>query len=126
MSPIDDWRSRLRSVGVWAPTDGLPASRSAELAARIESLGYSAMWVPDTMGRRRRCARRTVRSALGIYADLPNYRNNWLRLGFSDEDIESRSDSFIDAFVAWGDAKAIGPRVDEHRDAGADHVCSRP
>jgi probable F420-dependent oxidoreductase len=274
VSVASAWRERLAPLGVWVPTDGLPATRAAELARRIESLGYAAMWLPDTMGRdpfahiaflvertsslifatgiasihhrhpgtmhqgsntlaeqsvgrfvlglgvshapfvegvrgldysrplttmrtyleamdaapymapapavpaprllaalgpkmlelardkadgahpywttpehtatarqilgpdKLLCveqkvvltsdadvARRTTQSALGVYADLPNYRNNWLRLGFTDDEIDARADSFIDALVAWGDAAAIGKRLDEHRDAGADHVC---
>jgi hypothetical protein len=29
----------------------------------------------------------------------------------------------VDALFAWGDESAIAKRVQEHRDAGADHVC---
>lgn len=68
-------------------------------------------------------ARATADGALGVYAALPNYRNMWLRLGFSDEDIDGREPRFIDAVVAWGDADAIKARIREHLDAGADHVC---
>src|SRR3546814_5768891 len=58
-----------------------------------------------------------------MYATLPNYRNNWLRLGFTDEDIDSTADHFLDALVAWGDADTVRARVEEHITAGADHVC---
>lgn len=68
-------------------------------------------------------ARDTARLALKMYSGLPNYTNNWRRLGFSDEDIEGLSDRLVDALVAWGDASTIARRVSEHRDAGADHVC---
>jgi probable F420-dependent oxidoreductase len=71
-------------------------------------------------------ARDTARQALSLYADLPNYRNNWLRLGFSDADIDARADSFVDALVAWGDAASIVAHVRRHLDAGADHVCIQP
>jgi len=71
-------------------------------------------------------ARAAAIEALGMYADLPNYRNNWKRLGFSEEEIESRSDRFIDGVVAWGDAAAIKARVDEHYEAGATQVCVQP
>ncbi len=73
-------------------------------------------------------ARQTGRGALGMYARLPNYRNNWLRLGFTEEEIEAGggSDKLIDALVAWGDEKAIAARIQEHRDAGATHVCIQP
>lgn len=57
------------------------------------------------------------------YLDLPNYANNLLRLGFSAEDLASVSDRLFDAVIAWGDEEAIKRRVDEHRAAGADHVC---
>ena len=277
MNSVDAWRERLWPLGVWCPTDGLPAARAVELVQRIEALGYSTIWLPDTMGRdpfahiaflaerahplifatgiasihhrhpgamrqaaatlaeqsegrfvlglgvshapfvegvrgldysrplttmrtyleamdtapymapepairaprllaalgpkmlelagekadgahpywttpehtqRAReilgpdklvcveqkvvltddadVARRTARAALDLYAGLPNYRNNWLRLGFADKDIDAKADSFIDALVAWGDAPAIRARVGEHVQAGADHVCIQP
>jgi probable F420-dependent oxidoreductase len=68
-------------------------------------------------------ARATARQALSIYATLPNYVNNWKRLGFTDEDAESLSDRLVDALVAWGDVDAVAELVQAHRDAGADHVC---
>ena len=71
-------------------------------------------------------ARSTAVQALSIYADLPNYRNNWLRLGFTDEEIDARADRFVDELVAWGDAGAIVAHVRRHLDAGADHVCIQP
>jgi probable F420-dependent oxidoreductase len=64
--------------------------------------------------------------ALALYVDLPNYRNNWVRLGFTDEEIDGRADRFVDAVVAWGDERAVGDRIREHLDAGADHVCIQP
>ena len=63
---------------------------------------------------------------LGLYADLPNYRNSWKRLGFTDEEIDDRAPRFIDAVVAWGDVDAIAERVQAHYDAGATHVCIQP
>ena len=68
-------------------------------------------------------ARTTAEGALGMYIDLPNYRNNWLRLGYTNEEIDGRASRFLDAVVAWGDADALRTRVQEHLDAGADHVC---
>ena len=64
--------------------------------------------------------------ALAVYKSLPNYRNNWLRLGFTDEEIDSGAPRFIDAVVAWGTADQIKARVQEHMDAGANHVCIQP
>ncbi len=68
-------------------------------------------------------ARASANAALSIYIDLPNYRNNWLRLGYTDEQIDARDDTFIDAVVAWGTAEDIEKRLQAHMDAGADHVC---
>jgi probable F420-dependent oxidoreductase len=69
-------------------------------------------------------ARRLGRAHLAAYLGLPNYANNLRRLGFGDEDLsDGGSDRLVDALVAWGDVEQIAARVQEHRDAGADHVC---
>ncbi len=68
-------------------------------------------------------ARTAARGALEHYCLLPNYVNNWKRLGFTDDDVDTRSDRLIDALFAWGDDTAIRERVEAHRQAGADHVC---
>jgi probable F420-dependent oxidoreductase len=69
-------------------------------------------------------ARSIARSNLERYFDLPNYTNNWKRLGFTDEEIaDGGSNRLIDALVVWGDEETIAARVREHRDAGASHVC---
>jgi probable F420-dependent oxidoreductase len=64
--------------------------------------------------------------ALGMYASLPNYRNNWKRLGFTEDEIERRDDRFVDAVVVWGDEDSVRAGVQAHYDAGADHVCVQP
>jgi probable F420-dependent oxidoreductase len=68
-------------------------------------------------------ARQMALAAVDHYRQLPNYVNNWLRLGFTQEEIDSGSDRFIDGIFAWGDAGRIKERVDAHIAAGADHVC---
>lgn len=68
--------------------------------------------------------RQLGRTHLETYLLLPNYTNNLRRLGFGDQDFAAGgSDRLIDALVAWGDVDTIAGRVQEHRDAGADHVC---
>jgi probable F420-dependent oxidoreductase len=57
------------------------------------------------------------------YLELPNYANNWRRLGFGDDVGGGGSDRLVEAAIAWGDADAVARRVREHLDAGADHVC---
>jgi probable F420-dependent oxidoreductase len=69
-------------------------------------------------------ARDIAAKQLGRYLTLPNYRNNWLRLGFTEDDLAGRgSDRFIDAMVAWGSVQDIQERIDAHFNAGATHVC---
>jgi probable F420-dependent oxidoreductase len=57
------------------------------------------------------------------YLVLPNYANNLRRLGWAEADIDNASDAIIDAVVAIGDIDAIVKRVQDHLEAGADHVC---
>lgn len=72
-------------------------------------------------------AREVARQALAFYLSLPNYRNNWKRLGFTDADLDAGgSDRFLDAMVAWGTETAIQDRIQAHFDAGASHVCIQP
>jgi probable F420-dependent oxidoreductase len=72
-------------------------------------------------------AREVARQVMAFYLPLTNYRNNWKRLGFSDEDLEGGgSDQFLDAMVAWGSETAIRQRIQAHFDAGASHVCIQP
>jgi probable F420-dependent oxidoreductase len=69
-------------------------------------------------------ARAIARRFLAFYFGLPNYVDNWKRLGFTDPDFAGGgSDRLIDAIIAWGDEKAIRTRIQEHWQAGADHVC---
>jgi probable F420-dependent oxidoreductase len=57
------------------------------------------------------------------YFGLSNYVNNWLRLGFTQDDVtKPGSDRLIDAVVAYGTPEAIAQRLNEHVAAGADHV----
>jgi probable F420-dependent oxidoreductase len=69
-------------------------------------------------------ARAIAREHMKVYVRLPNYRNNLLRLGFGEDDVDGDgSDRLVDAIVAWGREEDIVARVRAHLDAGADHVC---
>jgi len=69
-------------------------------------------------------ARALGRRFLDFYFSLPNYINCWRQLGFTDRDFAGGgSDRLIDAVIAWGDEKAIRARIEDHWQAGADHVC---
>lgn len=72
-------------------------------------------------------ARSIGRASLGPYLGLRNYQENWRRLGFGEDDWSGPgSDRLLDAMVAWGDETAIRARLQQHWDAGADHVCIQP
>ena len=71
-------------------------------------------------------ARELARAGATMYQSLPNYRNNWLRMGLTEEDINQSSDKFIDTTFAWGKPDQIQSRINEHFDAGASHVCIQP
>lgn len=69
-------------------------------------------------------ARQIARAHMATYLGLPNYVNNLERLGFTATDIAGGgSDRLVDAIVAWGDLDAVSRRIQDHFDAGADHVC---
>lgn len=68
-------------------------------------------------------ARQIGRQHLGPTLGLVNYRSNFLRLGFTEEDLAGGgSDRLVDATIAWGDPATVAARISEHHLAGADHV----
>lgn len=72
-------------------------------------------------------ARALGRTELARYMALPNYVNNWLRLGFTEAELaDGGSDRFIDAMVLSGDAEAVKRGLRAHFEAGATHVCLQP
>ena len=72
-------------------------------------------------------ARALGRKELSRYMVMENYRNNWLREGFSESDLAGGgSDKFIDAMCLWGDADTVRRGLRRHFEAGATHVCLQP
>ncbi|MCB2072547.1 MAG: TIGR03620 family F420-dependent LLM class oxidoreductase [Novosphingobium sp.] len=68
-------------------------------------------------------ARATGRAYVSGYLKFPNYCNNFLRLGFSEDDLANGgSDRLIDSIVCWGGEAQFRARIQEHLDAGADQV----
>ncbi|MEU4806777.1 TIGR03620 family F420-dependent LLM class oxidoreductase [Actinosynnema sp. NPDC023587] len=68
-------------------------------------------------------ARAVGRENLALYLGLANYTRNWLRGGFTEDDLDDGgSDRLVDALVAWGSPERVADRLREHREAGADHV----
>jgi probable F420-dependent oxidoreductase len=68
-------------------------------------------------------ARAIGRKALDMYLNLTNYVSNFKRMGFTDEDVaKPGSDKLIDALVAYGTTEQVTKRLNEHLEAGANHV----
>jgi probable F420-dependent oxidoreductase len=70
-------------------------------------------------------ARAIGRASISFYLRAPGYLANLRRLGFTDDDWadpKQPSDRLVDGIVAWGGVDAAVARVQEHHDAGADHV----
>jgi probable F420-dependent oxidoreductase len=141
-----DWIERAQAAGLPADAINIAAlgPKMLELARDKTSGAHPYLVTPDhtTLARKilgpgkvlapeqgvvletdAAAARTLARGALDFYRSLPNYANNWKRLGFTDQDIADASDKLIDGLFAWGDAKTIAGRVKAHHDAGADHVC---
>jgi probable F420-dependent oxidoreductase len=69
-------------------------------------------------------ARAVLRQELSTYMRLPNYVNNWRRLGFGEDDFsDGGSNRLIDSVFVWGSAADVAARMREHLHAGASHVC---
>jgi probable F420-dependent oxidoreductase len=91
-----------------------------------EILGEGKLLVPEqkvVLATDPVAGRALAREALNFYLSLPNYTNNWLRLGFTESDLaDGGSDRLVDALVPWGDEDVIRERIQAHLAAGADHV----
>jgi probable F420-dependent oxidoreductase len=68
-------------------------------------------------------ARTLARAFLAPYLTLPNYTSNFLRHGFTEDDLRGGgSDRLVDAVFAWGTEGSIRARINSFLQAGADHV----
>ncbi|MEV2215416.1 LLM class F420-dependent oxidoreductase [Streptomyces sp. NPDC050997] len=95
-------------------------ARSREILGETPLLAPELMVVLETDPTR---ARALAREALAVYLGLPNYTNNFLRGGFTEDDLaDGGSDRLIDALFAWGDDDAVRATIDGFHEAGADHV----
>lgn len=91
-----------------------------------EQLGQGPLLLPEQTAilcASRDQAREIGTGWLSSYLALPNYANNLLRSGFSEDDIVGVSDRLFDAIIAWGTPQDVTARIGAHRAAGADHVC---
>ncbi len=103
----------------------VPADHTRFARAKLGSEALLATCIPVILDSDATRARELGRAFLASpYSTLPNYRNAWLRHGFSEADLAGRgSDRLIDGLIAWGDVDSVASRIREHQAAGADHVC---
>lgn len=91
-----------------------------------EILGADALLAPEfkaVLDTNPDSARAAARAYLDFYLKLPNYTNNLLRSGFTEEDLrDGGSDRLLDAVFAMGDAATVARRADAYLAAGADHL----
>jgi probable F420-dependent oxidoreductase len=97
----------------------------AYIGAARQVVGDQAALVVDQMlvldadaGRARQTARRPLRFLSG----LPGYRASFVRMGFTESEIDGLSDRLADELVIWGDADTVTERIGQQLQAGADHI----
>ena len=111
-------------LALGAHTYFVPADHTAWARERLGPEPVLAVEMSAVLDRDPSAARAKARGWARHYLELPNYRNNWLRMGFGETDVTGDgSDTLIDAGVAWGDAATVAERARSHLAAGADHVC---
>ena len=102
LGPLSLKLARDRSVGThpyFMPVEHTRISREAVGPGKI--VAPEQMVVLETDADR---ARTIARAAADRYLHAPNYVNNLLRLGFTDDDIANGgSERLIDALIAWGE-----------------------
>jgi len=102
-------------------------SHTAEAAKALGSDKWLAIEQKVTIEVDPAKARALGRAELSRYMTLDNYRNNWLRIGFTEADLaDGGSDKFIDAMVLWGSADKVKEGLRAHFAAGATHVAIQP
>jgi len=70
-------------------------------------------------------ARDLLRPGMAFYFALTNYRNNLVRLGYSEDELDPEHDAAIDALAIWGEGERIRTGLDAVLAAGADHVLAQ-
>jgi probable F420-dependent oxidoreductase len=114
-----------RTLGA-IPYNTTPA-HTAAARAKIPDGKWLAVEQKVTLETDPAAARALGRKELSRYMVLDNYRNSWLGMGFTEQDLaDGGSDRFIDAMVLWGDAAKVKAGLRAHFEAGATHVCLQP
>ncbi|MFD3809548.1 LLM class F420-dependent oxidoreductase [Rhodococcus sp. NPDC058639] len=101
----------------------VPAEHTAQ--AR-EILGTGPLLAPEVavvLESDETTARGIAREYMRGYLSLPNYSNNLLRLGYTEDDVAGGgSDRLMEALIPWGDLDRVVAGIEKHYSAGADEV----
>ncbi len=99
------------------------ARHVAEVRAAMGPTAFLAADLPVVIAGSRSAARSIGDRHMHLYLSTANYRNNLLRLGWPEEDVQPPgSDRLFDAVIAWGDVERVRARVEGLFAAGADQV----
>ena len=94
-----------------------------EVRAAMGPTAFLATDLPVVLADSRSAARSIGDRHTKLYLSTANYRNNLLRLGWPEEELEPPgSDRLFDAVVAWGRIDRVRERVEALFSAGADQV----
>ncbi|GHO57237.1 LLM class flavin-dependent oxidoreductase [Ktedonobacter robiniae] len=99
----------------------LPAMRAgADAAGRSRPPVVAHVQVAFTKDRA--TALQIGRQAMSIYHTRPAYRNMFVAAGFSQQEIDTVSDSFVESLLVFGDESKIRDRLQELLEAGIDEL----
>lgn len=90
-----------------------------------QALGPDSVLVVDqfiVLGTDPSRAREAARQPLRFLSQIGGYRASFVRMGFTEQDVDQLSDRLVDQLVIWGDPDSVAARVREQLAAGADHV----
>jgi probable F420-dependent oxidoreductase len=124
LAALGDGMLRLsaeRALG--AHTYFVPVEHTARARAVLGPEPVLAVEQTVVLGRDPEGARAIAREWAAEYLELPNYANNWRRLGYGDDLAGAASDRLLDAAFVFGSEDDVVARVQDHLDSGADHVC---
>jgi probable F420-dependent oxidoreductase len=134
----EDWPVVIAALGpkmlelagerTWGPIPyNTTPAHTAQARATIPAGKWLAVEQKVTLETDPATARALGRKELSRYLALDNYRNSWLGMGFTEQDLsDGGSDRFIDAMVLWGDAATVKSGLRAHFEAGATHLCIQP
>ena len=95
----------------------------AQVRRQMGPRAFLAADLPVVLASNRSAARAIGDKHMSLYLSTANYRNNLLRLGWPESELEPPgSDSLFDTIVAWGDVRDAREKADALFLGGADQV----